>query len=711
MDPIQVKTLPADLQESLSPLSRDFKAALSYISFYSSDSPFVIQAVEKCHRDLQKILQACGPLTLYMENGKLRLNGSELHELGDLAQMLQDKYIKGVQFTTGLTATELASWMKQAASPVTDPQAGEESFGHIHPLGTEAVVAVEAEVSSAGGAPATLESNPESVYPNPIEVPGQGSLVPEVSTAGPAAEAKPFSLQELARDGKFSFPATFTQAAGDSESKSKEALLSFVAEAWQYSQMQKKNLATSPEMAELSRSFDKLFERLLDRAEKSSPDFTDIHQWFSSPQGTLLEGRTTASMLPLLETAVSNGWTAVLFDPATEGLVGECLATWGASGRHELVEKTVECLADSLESADPLERQLGLTHLMDARPWVRNTELLRKVLDRLNRLLGAEITPGLYQSALLLAWDLMEPALNAGCEQPALTLLSILHFHADEEADPFPGRASIARHWLFERSSPEMIRRFTGLAFAAGQLRRFPLLGEMASPLLLEDFFQAEAKDKGGYLRLFAEMGESLRSALAERLAGARDEAEVRGFMPILRVCGTDPALSLQLSAWVSKGSRELKLELISVIEESGNPGGGPALRLALFDDSQEIAAAAARVIGKIRFVQGLPVLLKAAKIREGRFPENEAFLISVCQSLGDLGLPQGVPFLQDIARKKPLLRGKYFALPVRLEAIQALTKINQPEVWSFLGTLMEEKNPALQEALDKIIHAKIQSL
>jgi hypothetical protein len=154
-----------------------------------------------------------------------------------------------------------------------------------------------------------------------------------------------------------------------------------------------------------------------------------------------------------------------------------------------------------------------------------------------------------------------------------------------------------------------------------------------------------------------------------------------------------------------------LKLDLLGLIEEVGDPRGGPALRLAVLDDSEEIAAMAARVIGKIHFTPGLPVLLKASKIREGRFSNNDLFLASVCQSLGDLSLPEGMGFLQDIARKKPLLRGKNFSLPVRLEAIRALTKINQPEVWTFLESLMEEKNPALQETLDKIIHEKIQTL
>ena len=130
-------------------------------------------------------------------------------------------------------------------------------------------------------------------------------------------------------------------------------------------------------------------------------------------------------------------------------------------------------------------------------------------------------------------------------------------------------------------------------------------------------------------------------------------------------------------------------------------------MRLALFDDSEEIASLAARVIGKIHFAPGISVLLKAAKIREARFPNNEVYLVSVCQTLGELAQPENLPFLQDIARKKPLLRGKNFSLAVRLEAIQAITRINQPEAWHFVESLMEEKNPALQEALERIIHER----
>src|SRR5581483_5701583 len=239
----------------------------------------------------------------------------------------------------------------------------------------------------------------------------------------------------------------------------------------------------------------------------------------------------------------------------------------------------------------------------------------------------------------------MEPALAEGNQELAMNLLSTLHFHVDEDLPAFPERAQIARHWLFERSNPDLIRKFALCSFQAACLSRFPLLGEMAAPLLLEDFFRSNAADKSGYLKIFSEMKEPIRSALSQWLADTQDEEDVRKLIPILRICGMDPGLSLQLSAWMTKGSRELKLNLLGLIEEVGDPAGGPALRLAVLDDSEEIAAMAARVMGKIGFNSGLPLLMKAAKIREGRFSNNDAFLIAVCQSAGDLASPEGMAF------------------------------------------------------------------
>jgi hypothetical protein len=689
MEKHQVVPIPESQKSFLVQLTRDFRAGLSYISFYSIDSPFVVQAIQKLYKDLQRLLMAVDSALFYARTGKMFLNDCELPDFEDLLKLLQDKNNLGVEITKGLTQVELTAWLRKVTLPfeeIANASGEKKESNHIRLLPQEDFVTVlKDETATATEIPisgvstsSSLDALPDVPFPTMASTPTAKGLTPASLTAAP-------DILEV-------------------EGKTGEALLSFVAEAWQFSQMQKRGLSRSPEAAELTKSFEKIFDRLLDRMEKSSPEFKNIYQWFKTSSGELMEDQVITAMFPLMEVAVKNNWTAILFDPATEGLVNDCLTHWGANGKHELLEKTVIYLAEGL-NGDTLERHLALTHLRDARPWVGTPELLEKVLGRLNSLLANETFPALYQSALLLAWDLMEPAMEKGLEQPVLTLLSTLHFHADEDITTFPERAHIARHWLFERSTPELTRRFVRCAYQAGQLNHYPLLGEMAAPLLLKDFLRAPSTEKPGYLQLFTEMKEPIRSVLAESLADTQDEADVRQIIPILRTCGVDPGLSLQLCSWVAKGGRELKLNLIGMIEEMGDAAGGPALRLALFDDSEEIASLAARVIGKIHFIPGLPVLLKAAKIRETRFPENEVFLTAVCQSLGDLAQPDGISFLQDIARKKPLLRGKNFSLTVRLEAIQALTKINRPETWHFLETLTEEKNPKLQEALDKIIH------
>jgi HEAT repeat protein len=194
-------------------------------------------------------------------------------------------------------------------------------------------------------------------------------------------------------------------------------------------------------------------------------------------------------------------------------------------------------------------------------------------------------------------------------------------------------------------------------------------------------------------------------------LAEMTTEAEVKTIVPLLRISGFDPSLGLLLARWLALGSRELKLNLLGLIEQLKDPVAGLALRFALFDDSEEIAAMAARVAGKIGFKAVIPVLVKAAKVREGRFPDNQEYLKSVCQALGDLRDPAALEVLEDFARKKPLLRGKTYSLEVRLAAIEAMIKIQKPEAWEFVEKLMEEKNPALQEALEKLIQSQTQSL
>jgi HEAT repeat protein len=157
----------------------------------------------------------------------------------------------------------------------------------------------------------------------------------------------------------------------------------------------------------------------------------------------------------------------------------------------------------------------------------------------------------------------------------------------------------------------------------------------------------------------------------------------------------------------MTKASHGLKLSLIGLIEEMTDARGGRVLQTALLDETEEVAALAARAMGKVHFILGVKVLLKAVEIWETRLPESDVFLSAVCHSLGELAQPESISFLEDIASEKPRRRTKNFSVTARLEAIRALGKINLPETWLFLQGLAEEKNAALQETLQKLIRER----
>jgi two-component system cell cycle response regulator len=214
---------------------------------------------------------------------------------------------------------------------------------------------------------------------------------------------------------------------------------------------------------------------------------------------------------------------------------------------------------------------------------------------------------------------------------------------------------------------------------------------------------QKKEKNTDDDLLLFRGTKEPIWSVLSEFLGGTQDETIVRLMIPTLRKFGLDEVLSFQVSYWVAKGSRELKMSLIEMIEGMGNTSGGRALRMALFDDSEEIAALAARAMGKINFIAGLPVLIKAAKIRETRFPQNDLFLTAVCRSLGDMGQLGGISFLRGIVDGDPLQGAEHFSLALKLEAVQALIKINGPETLAYMEGLTGKKDSQLREAIKKM--------
>jgi hypothetical protein len=330
---------------------------------------------------------------------------------------------------------------------------------------------------------------------------------------------------------------------------------------------------------------------------------------------------------------------------------------------------------------------------------VANRRLVGIILDRLTAQLSEETDPGLYQKGLLIAWDLLEPAIESGLEAQVLALLSTLHLHADDEAPLFPERPGLVRHWILSKSGPDLVRNLVDLAQRRRKLAHFPLLSALAAPILLKDFYAASPEEVPKYLRLFGEMREQIQAALVERLPISAEEMEVRLLLLIVRTSGIDPALSLQISAWMAKGSAELKESILNTIEELGDPGGGPALRLALLDDDERIAMEAARILAKIGFKPAVPLMMKTVKMRRDHNKPWELYQAAVCKALGAFALPETLPYLIDQTRKKTLFGGGS-PLSVREAAARALVHFPRVFVDAHLESLIREGEEGIRNAI-----------
>jgi len=216
-----------------------------------------------------------------------------------------------------------------------------------------------------------------------------------------------------------------------------------------------------------------------------------------------------------------------------------------------------------------------------------------------------------------------------------------------------------------------------------------------------------QKKPKKGIPNSLSPAKEPVSSILRQFLAETNNETVIRLILPLIRTCEWDEPLLSELCSWMTKGSPELKLNLLGLMENMNHPAGGPVLQTAIFDQSEEIAARAARAIGRIHFTPALKSLLQAAVIWETRAPDSEIFVTAVCQAMGDLAQPEGVSFLQDIVREIPLRQTKNHSLSVRLAAVKALSQLNEPDTWLFLENLAKDKNSPLQEPLQKLLHER----
>ena len=669
MAPISVSPITENQRLVVTPLLKNMRAALSYLSFYSADSPFVSQAVSMFHDDLSRLLLKNSPLVFQVAGEDLTINGAPFGDTEAIVRSLRSHGCLGFSVSMGVTLAESQAFLKMMATDNVRSKTAEEALtsgGEFPHFGWVTNSEGGVEFSTALGRihekEAVVESDPAVISAGRVDNPNRASKIK------PSPDVK--------------------------------NMLVLVAEAWQLSRQVERHLADTPQARTFMHVFRSFFGHLLDRVGAVSSEMESIQGWFRCPEGDQVETKVEDAMRDLLAVAMEKGYTDVLYDPAAAGLVSECLAHWGATGRHDLVEQTVQVLARGLQR-DVDVRECALTHLMDSRPWVSNSRLVGDLLDRLTAQLSEETHPGLYQKGLLIAWDLLEPAVEAGLENQVLGLLSTLHLHADDEAPLFPERPALVRQWIYGKSNPDLVRKLVDLAHRHHRLARYPILSAIAAPILLRDFYAAGPEEVPAYLKTFSEMKEQIQAALTERLSISTEEMEVRLFLMIVHTCGVDPGLSLQISAWMAKGSRDLKESILHTIEEVGELGGGPALRLALLDDDEGIATEAARVLAKIGFKPAASLMIKAVKLRKKYGKTADLFHAQVCKALGVFALGETLPYLMEQTKKKNLFGGGA-PPPVREAAIRALVHFKQQEAPKFLESLFQEGDENIRRVVQE---------
>lgn len=675
MEAFQVVPLSPSLRKQAAQLLKDFRSAVNYVSFYSLDSPFVSQSLRKLHEEFSAFLKTTSPVLFHRQEKLIAVNGLLFEGTEPLRQLWEKRAFTGLQFHSGLTFAETARMMEYLASPAHR----NENFCNA--------------------------LSEKSLFPHiacfeKIEVLFEGKMHDQTPPASLQEEAPPFetAAEPLPKNPLERLePENIVQLPTDQ-------VLALVAECWQYAIFLRRHENSAPEILLLQQSFRNLFHKLLDRLEEARPDFREIAEWFRAKEGEPVSEKSEQAVSRLLEKAVENNWTGVLADASTVGLVGEALARWGAEGRHDLLSGAVRALANLLPSPSWMERRTALMHLRDPRPFLLEPSCVLLLLHRLTELLAIETIASLYQSALLLSFDLIEPALESNGGEEVLALIETLQSHAEEPHGAFSERHHLARHFLQVKATPDLLRRLVETACAKGKLAHYPLLNAAAAPVFWEDFRRSTVSKQSDFLNLFRQMRDAVQSQIVLALGEAEEERQVQACLPVLRAIGVDAATGLVLASWMAKGSRELQFNIMGTLEQSASKEGAVALRPALFEDSEEIAEEAVRLIGKLGYRAGVPLLLHAADLREKHGKLTASFRKTLCEAFAELQDPAAIPFLEETAKKSGWLGRKTQPLSVRIAAARALVRFSDPAVWKFLEDLSQEKDPEFQAALSDVI-------
>jgi hypothetical protein len=483
------------------------------------------------------------------------------------------------------------------------------------------------------------------------------------------------------------------------ENSTQATVLKAIALGWNQLVALQRESSISLKHLQLKLAMQQLFSYFLNQVSKIGDSFQYINDWFNTPTGDLLQENQMEPMIQLVESCIQNHWMNVLKEPATVGLINECILHWEQQQKYFLIRSCLFQLIKNLQST-PTDRLLALNHLQDSRPWIKNPRWVHLILKNLIIQLSKETDDSLYQTELLLIWDLLDMAIQFSMSKLIFHLFFTFHSHIENDQPATLERRQMIRVWLLKKLNPILIQK---IIFFIQQTRKaiFPPYSNVTSinPFLPIDDCLSETIIS--YLNFIPEIRNRISSVLLDMVADVKTEEELLKLFPVFGIFGIDLKLSFQLFPWVAQGSTQLKLNLIQTIEASNDFSSELLLKLLLLDDSEEMVIKAIQALGYAGREHLLPLIFKVIAYREHFNRSSELILISTCQMLGDLLYLNAIPFLTNIILKKRIFHYCYSTL-VRKSALEALVKINN-RYWTSNFPKMDSHDP-LKPILDGLL-------
>lgn len=401
-----------------------------------------------------------------------------------------------------------------------------------------------------------------------------------------------------------------------------------------------------------------------------------------------------------------------LSDLAKEEAVAELILSLQDPSFEETFEQFWERIWKQTESDKEESKALALRHLNRVNwGWVPRHLQLQGIRD-LRAFLLERPTAMTYPIALTLVQAWMPQEIEHPDWTEFLEMTKVLKDAAVRTPPLFEHQHMAARAALETIFSQPVLERFLQV-HAAGEkekvLKVLPLLGPLASDLLLERAFTAPADSP-----LWLEAVELLNGMESKGVKVFEEWLEEKGgagnlgrFLDIFKKVPLPAALADYFEKRWSSFDPEAQRKVLEVAETWKRTDFRPLILELLKKPEGPLGTRAVQVLGKVGLEGDSRYILEAIQHHPGT-----SFWIAACQALGDLADPPALETLLEWAGPYKLLENrKNRPLEVRRAALEALGHYRSVAAREFLVGLQKEGEKDVKQAVDQALRSVTEKL